>query len=496
MPVVRRAVLLSAALYGLTAFDEYFGLLALEHGADPTSIPLLVGLTVAGQAIGTATAGRTASWPGRVLGALVAVAAVLMAVGSLLGQPWLAFAALGAGYGLISNVSIVADARLQDAIEGPARATVTSTVSLGAEVVALGVFGVFAVGPAVASIARDDGGALGAGARDRRGGAALAAGTTRRPLPCANDKRVPQEGCWALDESSPRSSAEGWSRNCRTSSTGPTSSSRWPTCGHASRARSTSISPACTSSTRLDLDELTAAADAAARLPQHHRHRRRPGGRRREVLRLEQGSAAVAGADRDDRQRAVRPPGRAAQRRSSCATSATPCRRRSTSTWTSSRALRRPSTAAASPTSSATTPPTSTGSSRTMLGKAEERWPYDPAWSPQARERLDSVLDAPRRHPRGQRGGHPHPDDCPPLGRRDLPRRGLEPPAHRGRRPLLLLQPRAPDRSALHPRPAGRPRDRLRLGAAGQRAGQDAGGVGPAAASTSVPRRWASRGTT
>ncbi len=152
VPVVRRAVLLSSALYGLTAFDEYFGLLALEQGADPTSIPLLVGLTVAGQAVGTATAARTALWPGRVLGALVAVAAALMAVGSLLGEPWLAFAALGAGYGLISNVSIVADARLQDAIEGPARATVTSAVSVGAEAVALGVFGVFAVGPAVASI--------------------------------------------------------------------------------------------------------------------------------------------------------------------------------------------------------------------------------------------------------------------------------------------------------------------------------------------------------
>lgn len=153
VPVVRRAVLLSALLYGLTAFDEYFGLLALEHGADLTSVPLLVGLTVAGQAIGTATAGRTASWPGGVLGALVAASAMLVAVGCLLRQPWAAFAALGAGYGLLSNVSVVAEARLQDAIEGPARATVTSTVSLGSEVVALGVFGVFAAAPVVGSIA-------------------------------------------------------------------------------------------------------------------------------------------------------------------------------------------------------------------------------------------------------------------------------------------------------------------------------------------------------
>ncbi len=151
-PAVRRGVLLASALYGLTAFDEYFGLLALEQGATRATVPLLVGVTVGGQVLGSVTAGRTASWSRRTLAGMVALAAVLMAAGALVGAPWLSFAALGAGYGLVTNASIVADARLQDAIEGEARATVTSACGLGSEVVALGVFAVFAVGPAVATV--------------------------------------------------------------------------------------------------------------------------------------------------------------------------------------------------------------------------------------------------------------------------------------------------------------------------------------------------------
>lgn len=41
---------------------------------------------------------------------------------------------------------------LQDVIEGPARATVTSASGLGSEVMALGVFAAFAVGPVVGTI--------------------------------------------------------------------------------------------------------------------------------------------------------------------------------------------------------------------------------------------------------------------------------------------------------------------------------------------------------
>ena len=96
-----------------------------------------------------------------------------------------------------------------------------------------------------------------------------------------------------------------------------------------------------------------------------------------------------------------------------------------------------------------------------------------------------------RCHPRRDRPRDPHADGGASLGRHDVPRLGLEPAPHRGRRALLLLQPREADRSALHPRAAGRARDRARVGAART--------PGPtrwsprciAPASTSGPRRWA-----
>jgi MFS family permease len=55
---VRRAVLIVSML-GLLAFDEYFPLVARENGASTETVPLLVVVTVAGPAIGTALAGRT-----------------------------------------------------------------------------------------------------------------------------------------------------------------------------------------------------------------------------------------------------------------------------------------------------------------------------------------------------------------------------------------------------------------------------------------------------
>ena len=50
--------------------------------------------------------------------------------------------------GIAANVMIVAEARLQDAITGPSRATVTSVSGLFSEVFALAVFGTLALGSA------------------------------------------------------------------------------------------------------------------------------------------------------------------------------------------------------------------------------------------------------------------------------------------------------------------------------------------------------------
>jgi MFS family permease len=143
--VVGRGVLLSAGMYGVTAFDEFFPLLGLDKGADPGEIPLLVALTVLGQMAGTALAGRTARMRGSTMGGLLGLAAALLVVGALIGQP-MAFVSIGLGYGLVSNGTVVAEARLQDVIDGRARATVTSVAGLLSEVVAVVIFGLFALG--------------------------------------------------------------------------------------------------------------------------------------------------------------------------------------------------------------------------------------------------------------------------------------------------------------------------------------------------------------
>ncbi|MGW4089059.1 MFS transporter [Nocardia sp. NPDC004750] len=153
MRVVRYGVLLEALLFGITAFDEYFALLAEEAGVSTAVVPLLVGLTVLGSLTGSVLAGRTEGMSGRTMSIAVGVAGVLFLGGALIaglatGRPnavylltTLGFASIGISYGIVYNAGIVAAARLQDAIEGPARATVTSVSGLLGEVIALAVFG-------------------------------------------------------------------------------------------------------------------------------------------------------------------------------------------------------------------------------------------------------------------------------------------------------------------------------------------------------------------
>ena len=144
-PDVRRVLLLAAAMVGLTAYDEYFPLVARAHGVTTADIPLLVAITVAGQVIGTALVGRTARLPARAVGGLLAVGAASVSVGALV-TPYAGFVAIGVGYGLLNNAMLVGETRLQDTIAGPARATVTSVLGFLEEVVALLVYAAFALG--------------------------------------------------------------------------------------------------------------------------------------------------------------------------------------------------------------------------------------------------------------------------------------------------------------------------------------------------------------
>jgi hypothetical protein len=143
--VVRKAVVLVALLGGFLAFDEYFPLLARGIGASTALVPLLIAGTVAAQAIGGALAGPAYRTPGWMLGVGLALSAGLLAWGALSGTA-VGFVPIAVGYGAMQLVIIIAEARLQDAITGPARATVTSVSGLFAEVFAVLVYAGFALG--------------------------------------------------------------------------------------------------------------------------------------------------------------------------------------------------------------------------------------------------------------------------------------------------------------------------------------------------------------
>lgn len=144
-PTVARGVLISALLLGFLAYDEYFPLVAREQGAPTARVPLLLALVAAAQALGMAFAGRSAQARNRSLAWALAVAAVLLATGALTRAP-LGFVAIAVGYGVANNAIIVAEARLQDAIRGPARATVMSASGLLSELFAVLLFAGFALG--------------------------------------------------------------------------------------------------------------------------------------------------------------------------------------------------------------------------------------------------------------------------------------------------------------------------------------------------------------
>lgn len=138
VPPVRRLVILAALLPSMTALDEFFPLVALDAGASAALIPLLVLLPALGQVVGGGTAGRQRN-PVAV-GIAVTVGGLLIVGGALSGALWPGFVAISIGYGAMQHAMIVIDARLQAAVRGPARATVTSVAGFGGEVLAVLLF--------------------------------------------------------------------------------------------------------------------------------------------------------------------------------------------------------------------------------------------------------------------------------------------------------------------------------------------------------------------
>ena len=142
-PVVRAAVVAAALLGGLDGLEEYFSLLARDWGVATSVIPLAVLAIPLVGAAGAAVGGAAARLGSGALGALLAVAVAVSAGAGLLRRP-VGVAGIALAYGLYRLVLVVADARLQQRIEGPARATVTSVASLGTDLCAVALYAAWA----------------------------------------------------------------------------------------------------------------------------------------------------------------------------------------------------------------------------------------------------------------------------------------------------------------------------------------------------------------
>ncbi len=143
-PGLRVVVLAVALVGGLDAVEEYFPVMADDWGIGTTAVPYAALAVSLVGAVGAWLGGRAGRLPSpALLGALVAGGLLL-----LLAAAWArpaALAAVAVFYGLYLGVLVVAEARLQERIEGRRRATITSVAGLGIEVAALAVFGAWAV---------------------------------------------------------------------------------------------------------------------------------------------------------------------------------------------------------------------------------------------------------------------------------------------------------------------------------------------------------------
>jgi MFS family permease len=148
-PAVRGAVLAFGLLYGLDAFEEYFALVARALGVATVLVPSALLVIPLVGALGAALGGRANRLGSWALGAVLLAGAGALAIAVAVPHP-VALAGVALFYGLYRTVLVVADARLQERIEGPARATVTSVANVVAELPAFAVYAAWALGGAAA----------------------------------------------------------------------------------------------------------------------------------------------------------------------------------------------------------------------------------------------------------------------------------------------------------------------------------------------------------
>lgn len=152
-PGVLAAVLAVTIIGGADGLEEYFPLLAQGWGIPAAAVPAaMLAISVAGAA-GAALGGRATRLPASAAGALFGAGSLALWFAGV----WASIGGLAVitGFHLLHQlVLVVVETRLQQQIDGPARATVTSTAALGTELGAIAVFGLWAVGalPLVAGV--------------------------------------------------------------------------------------------------------------------------------------------------------------------------------------------------------------------------------------------------------------------------------------------------------------------------------------------------------
>ena len=144
-PALLGAVQAFGLLYGLDAFEEYFPLVARDLQVSTALVPVaLLAVPLIG-AVGAALGGQANRLGAGALAIVLATGAVLLATASAVPHP-AALIGVALYYGLYRAVLVVADARLQERITGPARATVTSVANVVAELPSFAVYAAWAIG--------------------------------------------------------------------------------------------------------------------------------------------------------------------------------------------------------------------------------------------------------------------------------------------------------------------------------------------------------------
>ena len=138
-PRVRRLVIVLAVVYGCTAVDEYVPLLARAASVPKAWIPVVLASLPLAAAAGNALSGAASRARPAAVGLPLVAATAVLAVTAAAGSPAL-LPVLGCWWLLVNLASVLADTRLQDAVSGPARATVTSVAALGSELAAIAMF--------------------------------------------------------------------------------------------------------------------------------------------------------------------------------------------------------------------------------------------------------------------------------------------------------------------------------------------------------------------